>query len=229
MDTIKNDPVNWKRKALKLAFFIILKPKVPNLDVADMTNENADGLVEFKSYGDFVGSTTGKESHRLEEQAIKMYSTGIPSAIVIYGDRLAYQMVSGVDDSLIMQAHQKLMTIQAVFKIPVHQVKNPSEAIEVAKTFIRHCNQYPRRLPIYSLLKREGPLAVLVGYELVAEKTASKIWQAWESIDKLMEFLIKNRPSMEQEKLAEMVKEKTPGLRIDQAKVIVRVTFQKHI
>jgi hypothetical protein len=156
-----------------------------------------------------------------------MYTTGIPSAIVIYGSRFAFENESRVDQKLILQAHQKLMTIQAVYKIPVHFIENPSEAIEVSKTFIRQCNGFPRRLPIYSLLKREGPIAVLVGYNQVGETTAWKIYKAWHSLDNFFKFIHDNKQNYSNEELSLTVRDKTPGLNIRQARSIVNTTFKQ--
>jgi len=217
---------NWRVGRLTLSHFVHLVEGVKDLDCADMSNENADGMVTFKSFGDLIGSTTGDNSHHFEEEVIKMYATGIPACLVIWGSRFAYQSTSNVTDELILSGLQKCATIQAAYKIPAIWVENAGEAIECGKSFIRHCNELPRRLPVYCLIKREGEVAVLVGYELIGEKTARLILAAWRSLVHLFKFIIDYMDTNTEDEIAQGMKDYTPGLRIDQAKSVVVTTLK---
>jgi hypothetical protein len=106
-------------------------------------------------------------------------------------------------------------------------VKDENEAIETGKSFIRHCNELPYNLPALHLLKRGGCRAVgmYVGIDLIGEKTAKLLPPAWKCPADLGKFILEELvKTLSIERVAAMVKEKTPGLRIDQATTIV-MTF----
>lgn len=217
----------WVIKPLRLSSFIPLPKNQPDLDCGDFTNENGDGIVEFKSFADYVGSTTGDGVNHMEEQAIKMHATGLPRAVICYGSRDAFQLESGVSDDLILSGLQKGVSVCSIFKIAQTFVKNENEAIETAKTFIRHCNRLPYALPALHLLKRGGCRAVgfYVGIDLIGEKTAKVLAAAWSCPAELGKFILDELPkALSIERVATMVKDKTPGLRIDQA-ISVVITF----
>lgn len=216
----------WLIKRLTLSHFIILKEGVKDLDCADMTNENADGIVTFKSFEDLIGSTTGDTSHHFEEEVIKIYGTGIPACLIIWGSRFAFQAKSGVTDEYILTGLQKCVVIQAVYKIPAIWVESAKEAIECGKSFIRHCNQLPRRLPVYCLLKSESEIGVLVGFNKIGEKTARLIKRKWKALVFLFKFIIERGTIMTAIENAIELKANTPGLRIDQAESIVTTIFK---
>jgi hypothetical protein len=216
----------WLIKRLKLSHFIVLRDGVKDLDCADMTNENADGIVTFKSFEDLIGSTTGDNSHHFEEEVIKIWGTGFPACLIIWGSRFAYQAASGVSDELILSGLQKCATIQAVFKIPAIWVESANEAMECGKSFIRHCNQLPRRLPVYCVLKQDQMLAVLVGFNKIGEKTAKLIKRKWKALIHVFKFIIERDGIMEHDEIAAEFKANTQGLRIDQAQSIVNTIFK---
>lgn len=216
-------------KPLRLSTFIHLPSNQPDLDCGDMTNENADGIVEFKSYSDLIGSTTGsgEEGIHLSNQLIKMHSTGIPRAVIVYGSREVFQLVSNVSDDVILSGLRKATVSCAIFKATMTFVKDENEAIETAKSFIRHCNELPYNLPALHLLKRGGSRAVgmYVGIDLIGEKTAKLLHPAWKCPAFLSKFILEEFiKTLSIARVAAMVKEKTPGLRIDQATTIV-MTF----
>lgn len=216
--TVKGNSNIWEVKALRMSRFICLPPGTHDYDVADMTNENADGLVEFKSWADLIGSLTGENSYHLEEQVIKMYATGIPSLIVVYGSRFAFQNESNVTSELILQGLRKLVVLQGVYRVPAIFVDSEEEAIEIAKSFIRHCNELPRRMPVYNLLKYQGPVAVLVGFFKIGEKTAKLILKKWKRLKDFFDFLgEKSKNNETKEFIAEQLHKKTPSLRKDQS------------
>jgi ERCC4-type nuclease len=164
--------------------FVPIPNDVEDLDVVDFTNENADGMVEFKSFSDLMGSTTGNGVYHLHEQAVKMYATGIPAAIIVYGNRTAFQKRSNVADEFILRGLQKALSVIATYKIAFIMAKDENEAIELAKTFIRNCVKLPTRLPVYNFVKRtrdEGR-AVLCGFTKIGPKTADNILKKWRTL-----------------------------------------------
>jgi len=175
------DEEGWQTARLTLSRYAILPDGVPDLDAGDFTNSEMDGIVEFKAFGDFVGSTTGAGVHHLHEQAAKCYSTGLPFAIVIYGSRWLFKKESGTGDSLVLQGLLKLTSIASNYKATVVFCDNEEEAIKVAKTFISKCRELPRRMPVYNLLKsaKDTTKAVLCGFEGIGEKTAAAILKTW--------------------------------------------------
>lgn len=184
---------NWQIKRLVLSHFIPLKdPKTaivyPEMDCGDITNLNHDGIIELKSYSDFVNSTTGggvtkkrklneitkkyywtwnenKGQYHLREQVIKMYSTGIPFAVFIHGSRWQFQKISGVSDELITRAKRKIMSLQARYKFTIEYPENIHELIELVMTFLKVAFESPRKWPIYNLFKgvEDTPVAMLCG------------------------------------------------------------------
>jgi len=169
---------NWTKERLVLSKFMILRDEDEDMDCADMTDEDANGLIEFKTFADLVGSCTGDNVNHLLEQTIKMYATGIPYCIIVYGYRHDYQMKSGVSDEYVLSALQKLTSIQAVLKVSiVYSVKDVKEAIEVGKTFLRKARELPRRMPIYNLFKQveDIPVAMLCGIPHIGPVNGSAI------------------------------------------------------
>ena len=171
----------WQNARLTLSRYVILPAGVPDLDAGDFTNSEMDGIVEFKAFSDFVGSTTGAGVHHLHEQAAKCYSTGLPFAIVIYGSRWLFKRESGTGDALVLQALLKLTSIASNYKVTVVFCDNEEEAIKIAKTFLAKCRELPRRMPVYNLLKtaKDTTKAVLCGFEGIGEKTATAILKTW--------------------------------------------------
>jgi len=239
LDTRETNPVflamvkveNWITKPLKLSDFIPLPSTQPDMDVADFTNENADGLVELKTFADLIGSTTGANVHHLEEQVIKMKATGLPMAVIVYGSREAYQLESGVSDEVVLSGLQKLTSLASIFHVTVIQnLNNEHEAIEAAKTFIRHCNQLPYALPALHLLKRGGCRAVgfYVGIDLIGEKTAKIISAAWDTPADLGEWIKGGLKNTSIERVATILQKKTPGIRIDQARSVIMTYMENN-
>lgn len=184
--------LKYRRERLVLSKYIILPPGVPDLDAGDFTNSDFDGIVEFKTFGDFINSTTGDGVHHLHEQAAKLYSTGLPFAIIVYGSRWLFKKESGVGDGLILQGLQKLTSIASNYKATVVFCENEEEALLIATTFIRKCRELPRRMPVYNLLKgkADAPVAMLCGVPGVGQTTALKILEAWtfrEFLERLFE------------------------------------------
>jgi ERCC4-type nuclease len=239
LDTRESNPVfvemadneGWVRKRLVLSDFIHLTDGVEDMDVADYTNENADGLVEFKTFGDLINSTTGDGVHHLHEQIVKMYATGLPLAVVVYGSRWLFQKQSKVSDEVVLRGIQKATSLAAVYHVTlIMELKDENEAIEAAKTFIRKCVELPQRLPVYNLLKKsedEG-LAMLCGINKIGPKTADACLTKWETpaeffhriwlaVDKVGEVLG-----------AESIHDETPGLGNANAKRIVAALYRKY-
>lgn len=212
------------KKRLTLSFFIPLKPGMKDMDAGDFSNENADGMVEFKSYADMIGSTTGDGVHHLEEQVIKMYASGMPFAVIVYGTRWLFKKQSNVSDEFILQGLQKLMKLSAVYKFSVCFVENEKEALETAKTFLRKCRELPRRMPVYNLLKQthDEPVAMLCGVEGIGEKTGISIMEKWGTLTAFMERLIDQIKYIGIEGAAESIADETPGLGVANAKKIIR-------
>jgi ERCC4-type nuclease len=190
----------WSTERLTTAYFMPILEGVYEIDCGDMTNGAREGIVEFKEFGDMVGSTTRDGVYHLEEQCCKMYSTGLPASVIVHGSRQVFQRKSKVGDELILDAYQKLVTILSVYKITCVRVDTPEEAIEVAKTFLRKCRELPRRMPIYNLFKKteDYAIAVLCGYLDIGPVVASNILIEYGSHDvffsTLHELLEKHSP-----------------------------------
>ena len=93
--------------------------------------------------------------YHLWKQVIKMYSTGLPWCIIVYGSRYIFQKKSGVSDELVLQAILKLVAICTIYNGQVYtSIKNEHEAVESIRTFLKKSPEMPRRWPIYNLFKR---------------------------------------------------------------------------
>lgn len=179
------DEENWEYKRLTLSDYIILNEDQEDLDCGDMSNQERDGIVEFKSFGDMVGSTTGDGVYHLQEQVTKMFATGLPNAVVIYGSRYIFQKKATVGNELILAAIQKLTSIATVFDTKIiPYAYSEQEAIEAAKTFLRKAPEMPRRMPIYNLFKNreDTPVAMLCGIPKVGPVVANAILDHYGSL-----------------------------------------------
>jgi hypothetical protein len=157
----------WERTQMKLSTFIILDDDQEDMDCGDFTNENRDGIVEFKEFGDFVNSTIN--SKHLWEQVIKMYSTGFPFCVIVYGNEYAFLKRSSVSATTVRRAKQKLFTMSSDYKFPVKYSANEKDALEDAITWLEKCRRLPRGWPSRDLLPH--PNEVLFkgwGYSKVA-------------------------------------------------------------
>lgn len=136
-------------------YAIFLDPAIENPDLNNVTMGCTDcgihavGPVQYK-----LKYTVNEGLYHLWKQVIKMYATGLPWCIIIYGDRWQYQKKSGVGDGLILQAILKLVTLCTAYKGTLYQVKNEEETVEAMKTFLRKSPELPRRWPIYNLFKK---------------------------------------------------------------------------
>jgi len=144
----------WRYEAIRASKIFILDEGDEDADIADFTNTEVDGLVEFKSLADGVGSLAGDGVEHLEEQCIRLHATGIPSAVIIYGDIWTFMRISRTNLEFMLSAMLKAMAITTIFHVPIGWALNEEMAIEEAKTFIRHCEEYPRRLPLTNKFKR---------------------------------------------------------------------------
>lgn len=211
---INNKEPAWTKKRLTLSFFVKLPEGTKDRDCGDVTNENGDGIVELKEFGDLINSTTGDGVHHLHEQSVKMHSTGIPFAIIIYGSRTVFQKRSGVSDSTVVSGLQKLASIACNYKVTVIQVKDEREALDVSKTFIRKCRELPRRMPVYNLLKNttDEAIASLCGFETIGEKNARVILEKWGSLYHFYQQVFKGLDSVGLSLTVESICDQTPGL-----------------
>jgi len=176
---------DWISEPIKLSRIFYLDEDEEDADIADFTNENFDGMVEFKTVSDMVGSTTGDGVEHLEEQAIRLHALGVPAAIIVHGDPWTFMRISRTNLSLFLSAMQKITVIVQIFNIPVIFALNEEMAIEEAKTFIRHAGEVPRRLPLYNKFKRtleEHAVIVTAGYKDIGPTLAERILEAYGSI-----------------------------------------------
>jgi ERCC4-type nuclease len=197
------DPNEYIVKQLTLSHFVVLPAGKEDLDCGDFTNENGDGIIEFKEFGDFVGSTTRQGVYHLREQVIKMYATGIPFIVIVYGSRFAFQAKSGCSDGLILDALQEAASICSTYRCALIFVKDLKEALEVAKTFIRKAPGKPRRMPVYNLFKKseESSVAVICGFTGWAEKKARVLMKSYKSLRNFFKVLDGLITSWDQDKV----------------------------
>jgi len=221
----------WVRKRLVLSDFVPLEDEVEETDVGDFTNENADGIVEFKTFGDLINSTTGDGVYHLHEQIVKMYATGLPMAVVVYGSRWLFQKQSGVSDEVILRGIQKATALAAVYHVTlIMELKDDKEAIEAAKTFIRKCVELPSRLPVYNLLKKsedEG-LAMLCGINKIGPKTADACLKKWKTPAEFFHRIYIGVDKLGEVLGAESIHHETEGLGNVNAKRIVAALYREY-
>jgi hypothetical protein len=151
----------WERIPMKLSTFIILDDDQEDMDCGDLTNENRDGIVEFKEFGDFVSScipdknTPKKKRWRLHKQVRTMQSTGFPYAVIIYGSEWVYLKKSSVSYKKVRQSKQHLSSLMADprYSFTVYWCKDEGEALEDAISFLdKKCRRLPRGWPSRDLL-----------------------------------------------------------------------------
>jgi ERCC4-type nuclease len=198
---------DWSKKRLVLTDFMRLPSGLIDLDCGDMTCHLFWGIVEFKSFGDMVGSTTREGVYHLEEQACKMFSTGRPFAIIVYGNRRDFQQKSGVSDELILDAYQKFITVCAVYGATASHVESPHDAVETAKTYLRKCLELPRRMPVYNKFKKlqDWAVASLCGYPDIGAVIGSNIITAYGSLRNFYKILDKELENTNIKKTAKKV------------------------
>lgn len=177
----------WKKARLTLKFFNVVKEGEQDFDCGDFTNENGDGIVEFKEIGDFVG-TFGKGGMRGTEQIVKLASTGIPVAVIVHGSEYVFMKRSKVNGYTITNAKQKALSLSARYNVPFMFARDPAEAVELAKTFIRKAREYPERMPVWNEWKprREDiPVAMLCGIPGIGPVEARRVLKIYHSIAEL--------------------------------------------
>jgi len=187
----------WTRKALKKSHWIIIPEGVKDRDCGDLTDEEGSGIVEFKSFSDFVGTYTDEKEKRAVNQTRSRYETGVRGCVIIYGSEEKYKytrfnarkkyckennipfdgeaVMSGIEHD-IEQAKDKLFRL--AFEYPkvaaYHFVKDEKKAVQQAKSFLKKCELAPREYPIYNPYKNEHPAAIaaIAGFRKSGPKKA---------------------------------------------------------
>jgi hypothetical protein len=162
-------------------YYIFIDPASKELDLNNVVmscvncNITANGPAKWK-----YKWTVNEGLYHLWKQVIKMYSTGLPWCIIVYGERYWFQNKSGVGDGLILSAILKLVTLCTIYRGTVYFVKNEEEAVEVMKTFLRKSPELPRRWPIYNLFKKveDDQVAMHTGIEGFGIEIARAIAEA---------------------------------------------------
>ncbi len=177
----------WTRARLTLGYFKVVGDGEKDFDCGDFTNENGDGIVEFKEIGDFVG-TFGKGGMRGTEQVVKLASTGIPVAVIVHGSEYVFMKRSRVNSHAITNAKQKALSLSARYHVPFAWARDPAEAVELAKTFIRKAPEMPRGMPVWNEWKprkEDTPLAMLCGIPGIGPEQARRVLQVYPSMGEL--------------------------------------------
>jgi len=210
----RKDQEGWEYEAIRGSRFVILPEHIDDFDVFDFTNDNGDGGVEFKTFGDLINSTTGVGVYHLHEQCVKAFVTGLPTMVCVYGNRWVYQKQSGTGDALILSGLQKLVQIASNYNTTVIFVKDEHEAIEVSKTFLRKCRELPRKMPVYNLLKskEEEPVAMLCGIKKIGPKNGTSIVEKWGSLRLFFEEISKLLKRKGHFEVSQIMAKKTPGV-----------------
>jgi len=158
----EENPGTWEFTELRFSHFFVLPEGLPDMQVADMTNGNGDGIIEFKSKFDFVGSFYN-DGNGLAE-TLKCMTPGQPAVLIIYdkpgqSDYLYCKKVPNGELHL-EAARLELLSTQARAHhinrgFSVTFVASPEEAVRAAKSFLRKCRLLPKRFPMPSLVKGE--------------------------------------------------------------------------
>jgi len=167
----------WLLKSLHFSDYIHVPDGEDDLECGDMTNENRDGIVEFKQIGDLVGSTIG--STHLWEQVKKMMVTGLPFAVICYGNEYQFLKRSGVNPIMLVRAKQELFSLQMDFRFPAIILDTWQEAIQTATSYLGKCTRKPRGFPNFNHLsgKDEIPVAMGSGIPKIGPKTIRKFFE----------------------------------------------------
>jgi len=188
----------WARSRLTLGFFKVVAEGERDYDCGDFTNENGDGIVEFKEFSDFVG-TFGKGGLRGTEQIVKLAATGTPASVIVHGNEWAFRKRSGVGSRGVTNAKQKALSLSARYKIPFMFASGPDEAIELAKTFIRKAPELPQGMPVWNEWKPKKtdiPVAMLCGIPGIGPEQAKRVLMAYPSIAELAFSIHKNEAAV---------------------------------
>lgn len=178
----------WTLEHLSLSTYNVLPDGVADLDCGDMTDDNRQGIVEFKSFADFVNTYTEQGGARAQEQVIKMQATGLPFCVIIHGSAISWidSMRGILDDPAVVmqQAWYKIFRLCYEYKFGYLHAPGPVEAVVAAKSFLEKCVLQPRGWPHYNYLRQSAdvPEAILQQIPNIGRATASGVLECVDSI-----------------------------------------------